>query len=379
MIAAQAVRLGHALAEEVYPEEVTLLKRLAQIPAPTGHEDERAAFVAQWLRDTGAPRVEVDDAKNVLCWVSECADAPVELFSAHTDVVFDDRTPLPLREEGARLYCPGVGDDTANLVGLLMATRYLLAHPELVEGRSILMVANSCEEGLGNLRGTRAVYERLGARVGSHVAFDLYLGGCVDAAVGSLRWRVCCDTPGGHSYGDFGTPNAIAELCALVCELETLELPAEGRCSRNAGTIAGGTTVNAIAAHAELLYEFRSTSDASLRTLRAAFEAAVGRREREGVRLQATLVGQRPGNGQVDQHALDALVARNAAVLAELGYAAPDRTPASTDVNVPLSLGIPAVCVGGIVGAELHTRGEWVETASLKPGLAAIMGMMLAD
>ena len=163
MIAAQAVRLGHALAEEVYPEEVTLLKRLAQIPAPTGHEDERATFVAQWLRDTGAPRVEVDDAKNVLCWVSEYADAPVELFSAHTDVVFDDRTPLPLREEGARLYCPGVGDDTANLVGLLMATRYLLAHPELVEGRSILMVANSCEEGLGNLRGTRAVYERLGA------------------------------------------------------------------------------------------------------------------------------------------------------------------------------------------------------------------------
>jgi acetylornithine deacetylase/succinyl-diaminopimelate desuccinylase-like protein len=379
MDATQAVKLGRTLAEEVYEEEVALLKELARIPAPSGHEDERATYVARWLRDAGAPRVEVDEAKNVLCWVCESDGAPVEVFSAHSDVVFDDRTPLPLREEGARLYCPGVGDDTANLVGLLMATRHLLAHPELVAGRSVLVVANSCEEGLGNLRGTRAVYERLGARIGSHVAFDLYLGGCVDSAVGSLRWRVSCDTPGGHSYGDYGTPNAIAELCALVCELEALELPAEGRCTRNAGTIAGGTTVNAIAAHAELLYEFRSASDESLRTLRAAFEAAVARRERTGVHLQAELIGERPGNGDVDPQALDALVARNAAVLAELGYAEPDRTPASTDVNVPLSLGIPAVCVGSIVGAELHTRGEWVETASLRPGLAAIVGMMLAD
>ena len=119
-------------AREVFDEEADLLRALARIPSPTFHEDKRAAFVAAWLRDAGAERVEIDEAKNVICWLSETPGAPLELFSAHTDVVFDDTSELPLREEDGRLYVPGAGDDTSNLVGLLIASRYLLAHPELL-------------------------------------------------------------------------------------------------------------------------------------------------------------------------------------------------------------------------------------------------------
>ena len=374
-----AVKLGKTLALGAYDEEVALLKTLAQIPAPTGSEDQRAAFIAQWFRNAGARHVEIDAAKNVLCWVRDTPGVPVEVFSAHTDVVFDDTTPLPLREEGGRLYAPGVGDDTANLVGLMMATRCLLEHRELTLGRSILVVANSCEEGLGNLRGTREVYRRMGDRVACHVAFDLYFGGCTYEPVGSHRWRVSCKTAGGHFFGDYGNPNAIAEHAELVVELSHTPLPSLGVCTQNVGTVSGGTTVNSIATQCEMLYEYRSTSEEALGLMRASFESAVERHGREGVRFDVELVGERPGCGVVDEAALEALVARSTKALGLLGVAEPRIAPASTDANIPLSLGVPAICVGAVRGADLHTRGEWIETESLLDGFAFIIAMMLAS
>lgn len=369
-----------AYAHDVYPEEVNLLRTLARIPAPSGQEEHRARFVASWLRDAGAAHVEIDEAKNVLCWLGEAPDAGVEVFSAHTDVVFDDLTELPLREEGPRMYAPGVGDDTANLVGLLMATRYLLRHPEHVAARSLLVVANSGEEGLGNLRGTKAVYERFGARVLSHVAFDLYLGSYVSEAVGSHRWRVCCDTSGGHSYKDFGKPNAIAKLAGLIGALEAHEPPHGMSCTHNVGRIEGGTTINSIASHAEMLWEHRSQSEECLGLMRETFERTIAARQQDGVRFSVELLGERPATGTMSDRAAEAQAhleerARRAQRLA-LGDAPITHAPASTDINVPLSLGIPAVCVGAVRGAELHTRDEWIETESLKDGLVVILSMM---
>ncbi len=368
-------------AREVFEEEVALLRTLAQIPAPTSREEARAEFVATWLRDAGATCVEIDDAKNVLCWVSETPNASVEVFSAHTDVVFDDLTPLPLREEDGRLYAPGVGDDTGNLVGLLFATRWLLAHPEATAGRSVLVVANSCEEGLGNLRGTRAIYDRYGARIASHATFDTYLGNVVREAVGSVRWRVSCDGPGGHSFKKFGTPNAIVELARLVCDLDDMELPATATTTQNVGVVSGGTTVNSIAAHAEMLYELRSVDDECLRAARAEFERIVATHQEahrdDGVCFSVELLGERPGNGAVDVAALEALADKAcAATRAATGCTEVAIAPSSTDANIPLSLGIPAVCIGAVRGAGAHTRDEWVDVASLEDGLVAILKMM---
>lgn len=372
-----------AFAHTVFTEEVSLLRTLAQIPAPSGKEDQRAEFVSSWLRSAGAAHVEVDAQKNVLCWVSENPGAGVEVFSAHTDVVFDDLASLPLSEKGGRMYAPGVGDDTANLTGLLMGTRWLLEHPETTRGRSILVVANSCEEGLGNLRGTRALYDRYGSSIARHVVFDTTLGNVVREAVGSVRWRVSCDGPGGHSFKAFGNPNAIVELSRLICALDGMELPSAAVTTRNVGTIAGGTTVNSIAAHAEMLFELRSTSDECLKAAREAFEQTVrtfeGAGNRSGVRFATKVVGERPASAMVASKALDSLADKAcAATRAATGLVEVNVAPSSTDANIPLSLGIPAVCLGAVRGRGAHTRGEWIETASLEDGLVAILSMLAA-
>ena len=369
-------------ADAVHDEEVALLRTLAQIPAPTGHEEKRAAFVASWLRSAGATNVEVDNENNVLCWLAQTPGAGVEVFSAHTDVVFDDTDPLPLREEDGRLYAPGVGDDTANLVGLLFAARYLLAHPQKLEGRSVLVVANSCEEGLGNLRGTRALYDTLQKQIASHVAFDTTLGNYVSQAVGSHRWRISCTTEGGHSFKNYGRPNAISELARLIVALEGIELPSDPPCTRNVGTIEGGTTVNSIASHASMLYEHRSTSEDALVQMREQLELVVSAHQREGVTFELELIGERPGNGSMDADACERLLllekrAERTQRLAT-GYSEINHAPSSTDVNIPLSRGIPGVCVGAVRGMGAHTRGEWIEIDSLRDGLVAVLGMMCA-
>ena len=220
--------LARAYAREVYEEELELLRRLARIPAPSHHEERRAAFIREWLVEQGAPEdsVRIDEANNVILSLGGEEHEECAVFSAHTDVVFPDTDELPLREDETRLYAPGVGDDTANLVGLLMAARFFIRH-KLPLDRDILVVANSCEEGLGNLEGTRALFRALKRRVHEFTSFDLYLGMHVTSAVGSHRWRVRCTTEGGHSWENFGRDNAIEALCSFIEDLYAMELPKE--------------------------------------------------------------------------------------------------------------------------------------------------------
>lgn len=351
-----------------------LLRQLAVIPAPSHHEERRASFVRDWLRAAGAADVEIDDAKNVVCRLGAADVTRFVVFSAHTDVVFPDTEPLPLHEDADRLYAPGVGDDTANLCALLLATRQLIAHPEaLPRDCGVLVVANSCEEGLGNLEGTKALYRRYAGQIVEHVAFDLYLPQCISRAVGSHRYRITCRTQGGHSLRDYGRPNAIEVLCNLVEDLYGKGQPGgadpfpEGA-TQNVGVIQGGTGVNAIPSEASMLYEYRSESEEMLQDLGARLRGAIQRHSHFEGTLELECIGERPGNGRVDPVALEALASRAGEVITRVTGQQPDRSPASTDVNVPLSLGIPAVCVGAVRGGLLHTREEWVEKASLEQG-----------
>lgn len=395
----ELLELARAYAQEAHHEELDLLRTLARIPSPTGHEERRAAFVADWLRMQGATRVEVTAENNVLCWLGGRAEpapagavpeptdnAPVptaprdlEVFAAHLDIVAPDTEELPLREDACRLYAPGVGDDTANLVALLMATKYLLNHLEALAGRHVLVVANSCEEGLGNLAGTKALFSRYSSRIRSFVTFDLYLPQCISSAVGSQRWRVTVRTQGGHSLQDFGRPNAVERLCALIERFYHDPLPADlpARATYNVGRIEGGGAVNAIAAEASALVEYRSTSQAALTAMRARLEAIIEGVRTPDVEVSLEEIGTRPGNGPIDPQALARLEQRAARTIAAVTGLEPDRTPASTDANVPLSLGIPAICVGAVRGALLHTRDEWIEKASLEDGLAVALSLML--
>ena len=171
-----------------HEEAVSLLERVCTIPAPSHDEGRRADFIMSWLEEKGVEGAYVDEAKNVVIPYCDDGVCGLDVFAAHTDVVFPDTDPLPMRIEGDTLHCPGSGDDTANFVALLLYAAHIITNRAPVK-RGILFVCNSCEEGLGNLYGTRTLFERYGDRIATFTSFDSVLGrGIVNTAVGSERY-----------------------------------------------------------------------------------------------------------------------------------------------------------------------------------------------
>ncbi len=358
-------------------EAKALLRTLGRIPAPSHQEDQRAAFCRDWFLAQGAEDVTIDDQKNVILKLGP-QDGDLTVFQAHTDVVFPDLDPLSMREEDGRLYAPGIGDDTANLVNLMLAARYFLREKKTPKN-GFLIVANSCEEGLGNLDGTKAVFAAYGDRIKAFYSFDCYLPECCDSAVGSWRYQITCKTQGGHSYGDFGRPNAIAILCRLVDTLYRQETPKEAWTTYNVGRIEGGTTVNSIAQEASLLYEFRSSSQECLAVMERQFREILQSCENLGGELTVELLGVRPGIGPVEPAALRRFTEQSDAVIRACTGETPKHMPASTDSNIPLSLGIAANTIGTVRGGGAHTREEWVELDSLRDGIQIVLCLMLQN
>jgi len=357
-------------------EAYELLITLAQIPAPSLHEEKRAAFCKNWLEAQGAQGVYIDEAKNVVYPIGCEGDGPIAVFMAHSDVVFPDTEPLPLRVEDGKIFCPGVGDDTANVVALLMAAKYL-TEKHLKPHVGLLLVVNSGEEGLGNLKGSRKIMEDFGSRVTEFITFDGGARALSNRAVGSKRYRVEIRTEGGHSYNNFGNRNAIAYLASLIETLYAVEIPPKGKTTYNVGAIEGGTSVNTIAEEAHMLYEFRSDERESLLYMERQFQAAVDLYRAKGVDVSVTLVGERPCMGDVDEEKQQNLSLRGAEAIRRYYEHEPCFKSGSTDCNVPLSMGIPSLCVGCLLGGGAHTRGEFVYTDSLLPGLMVAFDLVL--
>jgi acetylornithine deacetylase/succinyl-diaminopimelate desuccinylase-like protein len=359
-------------------EALELLKDIARIPAPSCHEEKRAAFVKQWLEDRGARGVFIDEALNVIYPLGDTGTNRLDVFTAHTDVVFPDTEELPLRVEEGRIFAPGIGDDTANLCALLLAAQYI-SREKLSprDGRGLLLAANSGEEGLGNLKGARRICADYGGRIDNFVSFDGTYEKITSRAVGSRRYRIGVYTEGGHSYQDFGNRNAIAYLASMIDTLYTLKAPEGGRTTYNVGTISGGTSVNTIAQKAEMLYEFRSDSREDLRYMEAHLEAVLAAYRAKGVTVESELVGERPCSAPVDPARHEALLTRGREAIKEYtGIEAPLGS-SSTDSNIPLSLGIPSMTLGCYYGRGAHTYEEWVDTASLKAGYRIAFALVL--
>ena len=358
-------------------EALELLLEMAVIPAPSHHEERRAAFCKQWLERQGCEGVYIDDALNVVWPVGVTEDNPLFVFMAHSDVVFPDTELLPLTMENGRIHCPGVCDDTANVVAMLMAAKYIaeqgLAHGDC----GVLIVVNSAEEGLGNLKGCRHIMARYGHRIKEFVTFDDKNGQGVDRAVGSVRYRVAVETEGGHSFSNFGRDNAIALLSALIADLYTVEVPDFGKTTYNVGTIEGGTSVNTIAQNAEMLYEFRSDDKRGLAYMQQRFEEIVAAHREKGARISVIEVGNRPCGGEIDMAVLNDMKQRADEIALEiLGRPVRFKT-GSTDCNIPLSMGIPSICVGCCDGDGCHTREEYLDIKGIYPGLCMAFGMIL--
>lgn len=363
--------------EEHREEAFNLLVELAQIPAPSNHEEKRAEFCRKWLIVQGAEGVYIDEALNVIYPVGVTEDNPLVVFAAHSDVVFGDMDQLPLVIEDGLIKCPGVGDDTANLVMLLMAAKYIAENKFVPKECGMLLVANSGEEGLGNLKGSRQLIKDFGHRMIEFISFDCSSHDLINGAVGSKRFRVEVKTEGGHSFSNFGNKNAIAYLANMIQELYQIQVPEKGTTTYNVGTISGGTSVNTIAQQAEMLYEFRSDEKESIEIMEEKFYAIVEAYRNKGIEVNVTVVGERPCSAEVDAEKQDAMANRvNEAIQRYFGWE-PHVSKASTDCNIPLAAGIPAVCTGCILGKGAHTREEYVEIESLLPGLKVAFELIL--
>lgn len=355
-----------------------LIRQLCAIPAPSHHEEKRAAFCKNWFESIGAKGVYIDDARNVVCPHYVTSDGPVTVFMAHTDTVFPDLEPMPFVETEDTFQCPGVCDDTANLAVLMLCAKYFIQRD--IPGKTgILFVANSCEEGLGNLKGCRAIAQRYGKQMESLVSFDGHsLNAVVHHAVGSHRYQVTVKTEGGHSFNDFGNRNAIAVLSEMVCQLYRIEVPTQGdsKTTYNVGTISGGTSVNTICQEATMLYEYRSDNHLCLEKMRQLFYQVIDAYRAMGIAVEVELLGERPCSANVDAGALSQLKQLAADSVLRITGREAKFVSASTDCNIPLSLGIPSVCMGVCEASGLHTREEVLQLKSLPQGSALCMDFL---
>lgn len=365
---------------DMQEETLQLLKALCRIPAPSHHEERRAAFVKDWLLAAGAQGVYIDEAKNVV-YEMRGESEQLMVVMAHTDTVFPDMEPMEVTQEGDILRCPGVGDDTANLAALMMLCKYMIGRGQKPKN-SLLFVANACEEGLGNLKGSRAIMDAYGARVDAFWSLDGTVEGVCTRAVGSARYKITARTRGGHSYASFGNKNAIHALAELTCALYGQQIPkdaqGESRTTYNVGMIKGGTSVNTIAQQAEMLYEYRSDSQDCLARMEEQLQRTLAMQDQDSVEWDVLCVGVRPCGRVTPPEGQQDLCKAAADCLRIATGAHAEESSGSTDCNIPLSRGIRAVCFGVYEGAGAHTREEWIRISSMQKGMEAALMLLEA-
>ena len=377
----QAVRLSETLLrdiENMQPDVVALIRTLCAIPAPSHHEERRAAFIRDWFLARGM-QAQIDEAKNVLIPMGLDEHEDIVVIMAHTDTVFPDMEPMPLREEDGKLYCPGVGDDTTNVAAMMLLAQYL--HARGMRPRcGVLFVADSCEEGLGNLKGCKAIMHAYGPRVKAFLSLDGGTSHVCTKAVGSSRYRITAKTQGGHSFSSFGSRNAIAVLAQLISALYAQEVPQRpgSTTTYNVGMISGGTSVNTIAQQAEMLYEYRSDDAKCLAVMERQLCAALMEHTPSDAEVELELLGTRPCAQDVDPDAQKKLNHACLDALQMYTGRLPILCSGSTDCNIPLSMGVPSACFGVYEGAGEHTREEWVDIASICPGMKAAMSLIIS-
>jgi tripeptide aminopeptidase len=387
--AANRLAAHKALAAD-YDRVIAELTVITETPAPPFKEAKRAELIAAKFRALGLQDVTIDKVGNVTgLRPGRDPKAKLLVVAAHLDTVFPEGTPIKVRREGTRLLAPGIGDDTVNLANMLAWVRALDAG-KVVTPRSILFVADVGEEGRGDLRGMRYLFGESGwkSRIGDFISFD---GSSPDSVtnggVGSRRYRVNFTGPGGHSYGAFGTVNPMVAMAETVTGLYAIKVPTDPKTTYAASVVSGGTSVNAIPDKIALEVDMRSREQGSLDALEAKFLAIVkqsvihenaARSTSFGsVAAEPVLIGDRR-TGQTAAN--DPLVRAAAGALVANGYPATLRA-SSTDANVAMSLGIPAITVGaGAGGGRAHSVDEYIETEpkAFMKGLAAGLDIILA-
>ena len=369
---------------------------LVAIPAPPFGEQARSAWIALQFAQSGLTDIHTDEVGNVFGVLPAASlppesSGPVVLLSAHLDTVFPASTPLHPKVDGYRLEAPSACDNAAGVVGML-ALAHALVQARVELAAPLIFVGNVGEEGEGDLRGVRHIYnqDQFAGRIAAHIVLD---GAGADSAVtqalGSRRFQVSITGPGGHSFTDAGTPNPITALAVALADLAGTSLPDDPRTTLNIGTISGGTSVNSIPENAQASIDFRSTSPEQLVRLEVALFRAVENavegfnppskpsafRSKNPLSFSINKIGDRPAARlPIDSPLLEVL----RAVDRHLGLRT-DLRLGSTDANIPLSLGIPSLSIGaGGEGGGAHTAAEWYSSKDREFGLRRVLLLTLA-
>ncbi len=382
-IAAQpAVKQALAYIEKNEPATQANMLAINAIPAPTFAEAARARDYAARLKDAGLTDVRIDEAGNVIGTWRGSGKGPVIVLAAHLDTVYPAATDLTVREKDGRLYAPGIADNGRSLAAMLTIVRAMHDAKVQTEG-DVLFVANVGEEGLGDLKGVKYLFSQrkdIKAFVGLEPALGTDGDPVTYMGAGSRRFKLTIHGPGGHSYEGFGLPSAIHAAGRVIAHIDDVRVPAQPKVTFNVGVVQGGQSVNSISAEASMLIDIRS-ADAPLlakveQKIKAAIQQGVDETNQRwnstAITADVTLIGDRPAG----QMAADALIVRTALAAAKVqGRPALLDGAHSTDANLPMSLGIPAITMsgGGSSGGYHSEKLEWWSARNAHTGPQNVM------
>ena len=387
LLGAQGIQQAFHFIDEMRSKLDEELVRICEIPAPPFKEEARAREIARRFEQIGLLRVRLDEEGNVIAERPGLSSEPRVIVSAHLDTVFPEGTNVRVRRDGARFHAPGISDNTCGIVSLIALARALDAGCIETEGR-VYFVATVGEEGEGNLRGARHLFT--GGEFQSGVDAFISLDGpglerITQRALGSRRYRVTVIGPGGHSWGDFGIVNPVHALGRAIARFASYPSPLAPRTSYNVGIIEGGSSVNAIPERASMLVDIRSVSSDEIEKLEAYLRRVVeiaareenSQRSMSGTSLTCEFeqVGDRPsGETPVNSRIVRAAIECSRALGIE-----PRLDCSSTDSNIPISLGIPAITLGvGGISSNCHSLTEWYEPAGRELGLKRLLMLTVA-
>ncbi len=368
-----ALRSFHENHEQLIDEIIAV----QQIAAPTFDESRRSAFVEEQFKSLGLERVMIDGLGNVYgCIAGSAAQPQAVVVTAHSDTVFPIDTDLTVTREDGRIHGPGIADNSAGVAGVLHLAATFKTH-NMQTAHDVWFVVNVCEEGLGDLRGMRAVTERFANAAAFIVLEGGMYGYLLHEAIGVKRYKVTVTADGGHSWSDFGRTSAIHVLGHIISQIDSIRVPSKPKTTFNVGTIAGGTSINTIAAHASLTLDLRAEDPANLRHLIGQFDTLIrrARRRYDGANIEIEVIGDRPA-GAIPRNSPLVKMADEALTL--VGCPKIQYLRGSTDANVPLSRNLPAICIGLTRSANAHRLDEYLETADLPRGMQQLLLVTLA-
>jgi di/tripeptidase len=397
LVASPAFKAAAAKLDADFDRTVADIVTLTEIPAPPFKEATRAKAYLEMLKAHGLSDVSMDAEGNVMgvrAGTATKGKGPFVVIAAHLDTVFPEGTDTKVKREGTKLMAPGIGDDTRSLATLLAYLRAMDAAG--IKTRSdILFVGNVGEEGPGDLRGVRFLFNK-SAYTGRISAFFSMDGSdpsrVVDRGTGSKRYHVTFKGPGGHSYGAFGVVNPMTAMAKSVVDLYAVQVPKDPKTTYSASVTGGGTSVNSIPNEVFMEFDMRSESADELakldKTLLGILNAAVdgenaARSTRFGkISIDPKVIGERPAGGTPPEAAI---VGLTDAAISALGFK-PEHDASSTDSNIPMSLGIPAVTIGsGGKAGRAHALDEWIDVEKgeslkgMQVGLAALLAVAGVD